>query len=82
MSDLSIILVFTRLGLGRLDRDGRDSMKSKYYLSARQFNRLSPPTLEGSRLHVINDMEFGGLSDKLLKIHRLVVKQLITLNCY
>ena len=74
MSVLSIIFVFTRLGLGRLDRDGWDSIKLRYYLSARQFNRLSPPTLEGSRLHVINDMEFGGLSDKLLKIHRLVVK--------
>ena len=59
-----------RLGPGKLDKDGREAIKLKYFLSPRQFNRLAPPTLEDSKLYMINNMEFGGLSDRLLRIHR------------
>ena len=60
----------TMVGEGKLDRDGADDIRNKYYLSSKQFNRLSPPSLSGTKLHMINNMEFGGLSEKLYHIHR------------
>ena len=56
--------------MGKLDRDGREELRDKYYLSPRQYNRLLPPTLESSRLHMIGSQTYGGLSEKLLAIHR------------
>ena len=54
----------------KLDREGRNALSERYFLSPKQFQKLSPPTLEGTRLHFIGDMEFGKLSEKLLNLHR------------
>ena len=54
----------------KLDREGRKALADKYCLSPKQFRKLTPPSLEGTRLYCIGDLKFGRLSERLLKVHR------------
>ena len=53
------------MGDGKIDRDGREELRDNYYLSDKQFRKLAPPDLTGTKLHMIE-----GLSNRLFKIHR------------
>ena len=71
LNKTSLKLYFsTMLGEGRLDREGRKELAKRYYLAPKQFRKLTLPTLQDTKLHVVEDMEFGLLTDKLLHSHR------------
>ena len=54
------------VGEGKLDREGRKDLGRKYFLDPKQFRKVSPPSLEKTRLHSIDKREYGLLSEKLL----------------
>ena len=56
------------MGDGKIDR--REELRDKYYLSDKQFRKLAPPDLTGTKLHMIEGFDFSGLSNRLLKIYR------------
>ena len=64
------LICYFRLGDGKLLKEGAEKLRDKYYLSPRQFHRLAPPSVEGTKLHFLNNLEFGGLTEKLHHIHR------------
>ena len=68
------LLTFTvccfRLGDGRLLKKGAEKLQKNYWLSVKQYHQLSPPTLDDTKLHFLNDQEVGGLSERFLAIHR------------
>ena len=68
---LSLNCLF-RMGDGHLLKEGADKLRDKYFLEPRKYNRLAPPTLFDTKLFSIQNMEFKGLSEKLLNIHRYV----------
>ena len=59
----------TVLGRGKFDREGREKIRDKYYLSPKQFAKFNPPDLMDTRLHIVESMVFSGLSLKLQKLH-------------
>ena len=70
----------TVLGRGKFDRDGRDKMRDKYYLDPKQYDKFSPPDLLGTKLHLLDGLDFSGLSSRLQVTHsklRDVVKVLL-----
>ena len=77
----SIKLYFDRmLATGELDKDARKALSERYFLSEKQFKTLAAPDLSSTRLHLIKDMDFSGLSSKLQAVHgktRDVVKVLL-----
>ena len=50
--------------------DHREELREKYYLSDKQFRKLAPPDLTGTKLYMIEGFDFSGLSNRLFKIHR------------
>ena len=42
---------------GRLDKEGKRSLGSKYYLSDKQYKKLALLTLQETKLHFIEDKE-------------------------
>ena len=58
------------MGDGKIDRDGREELRDNYYLSDKQFRKLAPPDLTGTKLHMIEGFDFSSLSNRLLNIHR------------
>ena len=77
----SINLYFERmLATGELDKDARKALSERYYLSEKQYEKLAAPDLSRTKLHLIKDMDFSGLSSKLQAVHgrtRDVVKVLL-----
>ena len=59
----------TVLGRGKFDRDGRDKMRDKYYLDSKQYDKFSPPDLLGTKLHLLEGLDFSGLSSRLHVLH-------------
>ena len=59
----------TIVGDGKLDREGRKELSMKYFMGSKQYHKLSPPSLEETRLHCIDKKEYGLLSEKLLFSH-------------
>ena len=59
----------TVLGRGKFDRDGRDKMRDKYYLDSKQYEKFSPPDLLGTKLHLLEGLDFYGLSSRLQVTH-------------
>ena len=59
----------TVLGRGKFDRDGRDKMRDKYYLDSKQYDKFSPPDLLGTKLHLLEGLDFSGLSSRLHVTH-------------
>ena len=59
----------TVLGRGKFDRDGRDKMRDKYYLGSKQYDKFSPPDLLGTKLHLLEGLDFSGLSSRLFVTH-------------
>ena len=45
-------------------------MLSKYYMGPKDHLKMAPPSLDGTRLHFVGEMEFGKLSERLLNVHR------------
>ena len=75
LNNFSFKLYFrTMVGDGRLDREGRKDMGKKYFLGRKQFQKLTPPSLQETRLHCIDNKEYGILSEKLLHCHRYLGK--------
>ena len=71
LNPTSLKLYFrTVVGEGRLDREGRKELGKKYFLDPKQYRRISPPSLEETKLHTIDSREYGLLSEKLLHSHR------------
>ena len=58
------------VGDGKLDHDGREELRNKYFLSEKQFQKLAQPDMVGTKLHMLEGFYFSGLSDRLLNIHR------------
>lgn len=77
----SVKLYFeTVLGRGKFDKEGREKMRDKYYLTVKQFEKFAPPDLMGTKLHVLDGLDFSGLSSRLQTTHsklREVVKVLL-----
>ena len=77
----SVKLYFeTVLGRGNFDKEGREKMRDKYYLTVKQFENFAPPDLMGTKLHVLDGLDFSGLSSRLQTTHsklREVVKVLL-----
>ena len=77
----TVKLYFTTvLGRGKFDRDGRDKMRDKYFLDPHVFDKFSPPDLLGTKLHLLDGLDFSGLSTRLQVTHsklRDVVKVLL-----
>lgn len=66
----TLALFFTKiLGKGELDRDGRELLRDKYYLSPDQFKKLAPPDLLSTKLHLVKSLDFSGLSGMLGVLH-------------
>ena len=59
----------TVLGRGKFDRDGRDKMRDKYCLDSKQYEKFSPPDLLGTKLHLLEGLDFYGLSSRLQVTH-------------
>ena len=59
----------TVLGRGKFDSDGRDKMRDKYYLSPDQYRKFAPPDLLGTKLHILEGLDFSGLSSRLHLAH-------------
>ena len=59
----------TVLGRGKFDSDGRDKMRDKYYLSPDQYRKFAPPDLLGTKLHILDGLDFSGLSSRLHLSH-------------
>ena len=59
----------TVLGRGKFDREGREKIRDKYYLAPRQYTKFSPPDLMDTKLHIIESMDFSGLSQRLQMLH-------------
>ena len=59
----------TVLGRGKFDRDGREKIRDKYYLAPKQFAKFNPPDLLDTKLHIVESMDFSGLSHKLQGLH-------------
>ena len=57
------------LGRGKFDSDGRDKMRDKYYLSPDQYRKFAPPDLLGTKLHILEGLDFSGLSSRLHLAH-------------
>ena len=57
------------LGRGKFDGDGRDKMRDKYYLSPDQYRKFAPPDLLGTKLHILEGLDFSGLSSRLHLSH-------------
>ena len=57
-------------------------MLAKYYLGNKGHVKMSPPSLEGTRLHFVGELEFGKLSERLLNVHRYTDNiSRIQINC-
>ena len=59
----------TVLGRGKFDREGREKIRDKYYLGPKQFSKFNPPDLMDTKLHIVESMDFSGLSNKLQILH-------------
>ena len=59
----------TVLGRGKFDREGREKIRDKYYLGPKQYTKFSPPDLLDTKLHIIESMDFSGLSQRLQMLH-------------
>ena len=57
------------LGKGELDRDGRELLRDKYYMSPDQYKRLAAPDLLSTKLHLVKSLDFSGLSGMLGTLH-------------
>jgi len=70
ISKESIKLYFeTILGKGELDKEGREALRDKYFLSPEQYRKLAPPDLLSTKLHIVKSLDFGGLSGRLGLLH-------------
>lgn len=67
---LTLMVCGFRLGDGKLLKKGAEKLQLSYWLSVKQYHRLSPPSLDDTKLHFLNDQEVGGLSERFLAIHR------------
>ena len=59
----------TVLGRGKFDREGREKIRDKYYLGPKQYAKFNPPDLLDTKLHIVETMDFSGLSQKLQGLH-------------
>ena len=59
----------TVLGRGKFDREGREKIRDKYFLGPRQYSKFNPPDLLNTKLHIVESMDFSGLSQKLQGLH-------------
>ena len=59
----------TVLGRGKFDREGREKMRDKYYLDSKQYEKFAPPDLLGTKLHLLEGLDFSGLSSRLQVTH-------------
>ena len=59
----------TVLGRGKFDREGREKIRDKYYLGPKQYAKFNPPDLLDTKLHIVESMDFSGLSQKLQGLH-------------
>ena len=50
------------LGRGKFDSDGRDKMRDKYYLSPDQYRKFAPPDLLGTKLHILEGLDWSSSS--------------------
>ena len=57
------------LGKGELDRDGRELLRDRYYMSPEQYKKLSAPDLLSTKLHLVKSLDFSGLSGMLGNLH-------------
>ena len=57
------------LGKGELDREGRELLRDKYYMSPEQYKKLAPPDLQNTKLHLVKFLDLSGLSGMLAGLH-------------
>ena len=68
LNDSILDLFFdTLIGAGEFDKQAREDMRAKYYLSEKQFEKLAAPTLEKTKIHAIHGAE--RLNETLLHLH-------------
>ena len=48
---------------------GREKICDKYFLGPRHYSKFNPPDLLNTKLHIIEYMDFSGLSQKLQGLH-------------
>ena len=70
MHKRTIKLFFEKiLGKGELDRDGRELLRDRYYMSPEQYKKLAAPDLLSTKLHLVKSLDFSGLSGMLGTLH-------------
>ena len=67
----ALVKIFKKrlVGEGLWDKETREEMRVKYYLSPEQYESLEPPSLKGTRLDM-QGLEFGGLASSTKRLHR------------
>ena len=55
---------------GNLDRDAKEDLRKKYFLSEKQYDLIKAPVLDDTKLHMLEEVNFENLFKKLLDIHR------------
>ena len=68
-SDIINLYFKTIIGEGRWNKEFRKTLASRYFLSDAQYDRLSPPDLSQTKLHLIEGLDMTGLSNTFYQLH-------------
>ena len=58
------------VGEGTFNKDAREELEDKYWLDQKQYKRMAPPDLSQTKLHMVDNLDFSGISNTLISVHR------------
>ena len=58
------------VGEGTFNKDAREELEDKHWLDQKQYKRMAPPDLSQTKLHMVDNLDFSGLSNTLILVHR------------
>ena len=58
------------VGEGTFNKDAREELEDKYWLDQKQYKRMAPPDLSQTKLHMVDNLDFSGLSNTLMSVQR------------